>query len=81
MLLNRLPFKADQIRWCPSSPFASPIWYADALADFSQIALDSAAETPIYKQLADGIRALLDHGVIQSGQSYQPLVNWLAFLD
>ncbi len=38
------------------------------MADFSQIALDAAAELPIYKQLADGIRSLVDSGIIQSGE-------------
>ncbi len=38
------------------------------MADFSQIALDPSADSPIYKQLADGIKALLDSGIIQSGE-------------
>ena len=38
------------------------------MADFSQISLDPAANTPIYKQLADGIRSLVDSGTIQSGE-------------
>ena len=38
------------------------------MADFSQITLDSQADTPIYKQLADGIRSLVDSGIIQSGE-------------
>ena len=38
------------------------------MADFSQIALDSAADKPIYKQLAEGIRSLVESGAIQSGE-------------
>jgi 2-aminoadipate transaminase len=38
------------------------------LADLTNIALDHQADTPIYKQLADGIRSLVDSGVIQSGE-------------
>jgi len=38
------------------------------LADLSQIAFNQAADTPIYRQLADGIRALIDTGAIQSGE-------------
>lgn len=38
------------------------------MADFSQIAFNSAADAPIYKQLADGIRALVSSGIIQSGE-------------
>ncbi len=38
------------------------------MADFSQIALDPSADAPIYKQLADGIRSLVDSGIIQSGE-------------
>ena len=38
------------------------------MADLSQIALNHSAEAPIYKQLADGIRSLVDSGIIQSGE-------------
>ena len=38
------------------------------LADLSQIIVDHHAETPIYKQLADGIRSMVDSGAIQSGE-------------
>ncbi len=38
------------------------------MADLTNIALDHQADTPIYKQLADGIRSLVDSGVIQSGE-------------
>jgi DNA-binding transcriptional MocR family regulator len=38
------------------------------LADLSQITLDQSADTPIYRQLADGIRSLVDAGAIQSGE-------------
>ncbi len=38
------------------------------MADFSQITLEPAADTPIYRQLADGIRSLVDSGLIQSGE-------------
>ena len=38
------------------------------MADFSQIALNHTADTPIYKQLADSIRSLVDSGAIQSGE-------------
>jgi 2-aminoadipate transaminase len=38
------------------------------LADLSQIALDHQADIPIYKQLAESIRSLVDSGTIQSGE-------------
>ena len=38
------------------------------MADLSQIALDHQADTPIYKQLAESIRSLVDSGTIQSGE-------------
>jgi 2-aminoadipate transaminase len=38
------------------------------LADLSQISLDPHAEAPVYRQLADGIRSLVDSGIIQSGE-------------
>jgi len=38
------------------------------LTDLSRILIDHSADTPIYKQLADGIRSLVDEGVIQSGE-------------
>ena len=38
------------------------------MADFSQIALESTVDIPIYRQLADGIRSLVDSGLIQSGE-------------
>jgi 2-aminoadipate transaminase len=37
------------------------------LADLSQIALDQRADAPLYRQLADGIRMMVDSGTIQSG--------------
>jgi 2-aminoadipate transaminase len=50
------------------SPIGSPIWYTACLADLSQISVDHRADAPVYKQLADGIRSLVDSGVIQSGE-------------
>ena len=38
------------------------------MADFSRLVVNPSAETPIYKQLADGIRSLVDSGIIQSGE-------------
>ena len=38
------------------------------MADFSQITLDPVADAPIYRQLADGIRSLVDSAIIQSGE-------------
>ncbi len=55
-----------QITFNQSNP---PVQYGrlDVLPDFSQIALDSASDVPIYRQLADRIRALVHSGIIQSG--------------
>lgn len=38
------------------------------MADFSQISLNPSADAPIYKQLADAIRSLVDSATIQSGE-------------
>jgi 2-aminoadipate transaminase len=38
------------------------------LVDFSQITLNSSSGAPIYKQLAEAIRSLVDSAVIQSGE-------------
>lgn len=48
---------------------ASPIWYARrALADLSQIRLDSASDVPLYKQLAEGVGKLIDSAALRPGE-------------
>ncbi len=37
------------------------------MADFSQITLNTESGVPLYRQLADSIRALIDRGVLQNG--------------
>jgi len=38
------------------------------LADLSQITFDTESGVPLYRQLADSIRALIEHGRLQGGQ-------------
>ncbi|HEY3936950.1 MAG TPA: PLP-dependent aminotransferase family protein [Bryobacteraceae bacterium] len=50
-----------------------PIWYAKEVIEISSNALsrlhlDPASEVPIYKQLAESIRALVNHGTIRAGE-------------
>ncbi len=45
-----------------------PIWYHhDELTDLSRISLDTESGVPLYRQLADSIRVLIDRGLLQSG--------------
>jgi 2-aminoadipate transaminase len=47
----------------------SPIWYAKpSLADLSQIDLDPRSDVPLYKQLAESVRLLVDRGTIEPGE-------------
>jgi DNA-binding transcriptional MocR family regulator len=48
--------------------FARPIWYAGkSVANLSHIQLDPASDVPLYKQLAESIRALVEKGAISVG--------------
>lgn len=38
------------------------------MADLSQILLDTESGVPLYRQLADSIRGLIDRGILQNGQ-------------
>lgn len=45
-----------------------PIWYDHiSLADFSQITLNTGSGVPLYRQLADSIRTLIERGLLQNG--------------
>ncbi len=49
--------------------FASPIWYAlNVEQRWANIALDPTSDTPLYKQLAEAVRSLVEHGVLQAGE-------------
>lgn len=46
----------------------SPIWYSRGLADLSDLRLDAAADTPLYKQLAQEITERIGSGRIRAGE-------------
>lgn len=45
-----------------------PIWYDAGLTDLSRITLDADTGVPLYRQLADSIRGLIERGVLQGGE-------------
>jgi len=49
--------------------FASPLWYAlNVEQRWANIALDPTSDTPLYKQLAEAVRSLVEHGALQAGE-------------
>jgi DNA-binding transcriptional MocR family regulator len=49
--------------------FASPIWYAlNVEQRWADIVLDSTSDRPLYKQLAEAVRSLVEQGALQAGE-------------
>lgn len=49
--------------------WTGPIWYANkSVANLSHLRLDPASDVPLYKQLAESIRTLVERGAMSSGE-------------